>query len=525
MSATRQLFLALLGSLSAGLLSAQEARWSEAQGGNQPAAAPAGDWKESLDKAPDDLQTSVVKILRTTNKAQINRYVGKVYTFQHANPAEINNFFTSALMREEGAIYTFVPPQGPGGKILVICPAYQLPYFDELAKELDRPKITSAPGSKYIYKQLKHRSVMDASFYNVARQYASANAVLVADQETNALMIFDSPSGSDYCAGALDKFLDTPPPVVKVKVSVYEIAVNNDGSLGLDYEDYKNGPYQGMMVGSFNSSYVDAKSHTDSNITGSSRDAVTRRERSSGALFDLQYPSAFFDMLVEKGKATVVTQTELVTSSRKPASLFTGEQILYYSEVVNNTTLTRTVTGSQAKAETKTEIAADASKGLPPRHNAAGVIVTALDSGLRLDVFPVVGEQAIELDVTASVVSLLGFQDDGKPLLNSRSANTILTVKDGQEVTLGGMTRERQGRSAYKVPILGSIPVLGWLFGGETEIAQKTMLVMVIQPTIDKTFSGVGGAQTLIAEAEGRVKPTLPSASWGFDMFLFDSGQ
>ncbi len=468
------------------------------------------DWKAMLDIPPDDQHTQVVRILRTTNKAQINRYAGKVYTFQYANPGQINNFFTSAIMREEGAIYTFVPPEGPGGKIFVICPAYQIPYFDQLAKDLDRPKLTSAPGSKYIYKQMKHRNILDAAFVNVARQYASPNAVLEPDTETNAIMIFDSPSGSDYCANALDKYLDVATPNVNVKVKIYEVSVNNDGSLGLDYEAFRNGPYQNMLVGTAGYNTLEAKGTTSGYNTATRSADLSRTNSSRYGLIDLQYPSAYFDFLVEKGKARVATETQLVTASSKAALLTTGEQVLYYSEPASPDNLTRTVTGDKAQ--------------LARAANPYGMTVQAVNTGLSVSLTPVIADQSIQLTIEASAVSILSFREDGLPMLNSRRAVTDVTVKNGQEIILGGLTRERQGKGTYKVPVLGNIPVLGWLFGGEKNVSQKTMMVMVVQPTIDTTFKNVGDAEKrIIAQASGDQAVEIPKAAFGFDMFLFDS--
>lgn len=485
-------------------------------GAQETSSAP--DWKSLLDLPPDELQTQVVKILRTTNKAQINRYVGKVYDFKNVNPAAINNYFHNALEREEGSAYTFMGPDGESGKILVICPEYQIPYFDQVTKDLDRTKLDSAPGSKYVYKQLKHRSAADASFIAVARQYATANSVVLGDTETNAIFIFDAPSGGDYAVKYLDEYLDTPTPVVDIRVKIFEIDVNNDGTFGLDYEDYKNGPYQNMLVGVYNHQALDVGHHSDSSNAPKDRADMYRRTNAQYGLIDFQYPSAYFDMLVEKGKARVVTETMLSTSSNKAANLFTGEQVLYYSEVDNVDTWRRTVEGQQAPLRIPVEVA-------PNLHNAAGVIVEALSSGVRLNVLPIVGTEKIDLNVNAAVVSIQGFTESGDPMLNSRQADTVVTVKNGQEVVLGGLTRERQGRTSYKIPVLGKLPVIGWIFGGETDILQKTMLVMVIQPTVNNTFNNITPEQeAIIAQSTGAVKPDLPAASYGFDMWLLDSG-
>ncbi|MCX7765817.1 MAG: hypothetical protein N2246_03815, partial [Candidatus Sumerlaeia bacterium] len=166
--------------------------------------------KSLVDMAPDELPTNLVKVLRTTNKAQVNQYVAKVYDFNNVNPNEVANFIANGLEVEEGGIYTFVHPDGNKGKMLVICPKYQIPWLDKVCQELDRTKLTSAPGSAYKYYRLKHRSAADANFLSVVQRYtgfATNREVgaptdpyfpVITDSETIALLSFDVPSGADY---------------------------------------------------------------------------------------------------------------------------------------------------------------------------------------------------------------------------------------------------------------------------------------------------------------------------------------
>lgn len=461
-----------------------------------------------LNVAPDEMKTHVVKILRTSNKAQINRYVGRVYDFENVNPGAVNNYFHSALEAEEGAAYTFVGPDGASGKIMVICPEYQLSYFDTLVGSLDRSEITSAPGSKYLYKQLKHRSAADPDFLAVMRQYASANSVVLGDTETNAVFCWDSPSGGEHFETNLDEFLDLPTPVVKTTVKIYEVNLTNDGRIGLDYHDFKNGPWQNMVVGTYNNSDLNAHSSN-----GSSLD---RTIRNKSYIVNLQLPSAYIDFLVEKGKARVVTESEIITSNRQPGSIYTGEQVLYYQKDEDYKTYKRTVTAETTSRAMEGDIRGNI--------NAGGIVVGAIDTGVKLNVTPIIGKEAIELNIETSVVSLMGFQETGEPILNSRRAQTIVTVKDGEQITLGGMTRERQGDNSYKMPFLGDLPVLGYMFGGQADSITKTMLVMIVQPTIDNTFSNMDEkAEDIIAVTTREKDPEIPAAAYGFDMYLLDS--
>jgi type II secretory pathway component GspD/PulD (secretin) len=473
-------------------------------------------WKGLLDLPPNDLQTHVVKVLRTTNKAQTNRYVAKVYTMENVNPYEVINFLTTTLTKEEGGFYTFVEPDNVGGKILVICPVYQLEYFDKVVPQLDRPQLTSAPGSKYTYYRLKHRSAADPGFVAVLRDYANPGGVIQPDLETNSVLLFDSPSGADFAEQALNEKLDVPTPQAQIDVKMYEIALNNDGKMGLDYEDWKNGPGRYLFAAQYSWEYLKAaqqlkvKQYGNYLLGTSSELDNSKYERNyKGAGYYADYPSAFVDFLVEKGKARVLVDTKIVALTGVSAALNTGDQILYYAMTTDTGNFTREVNGASASRSV-------------PENTQVGV--SAVSTGVFLDVIPTIGSEDVNLDLIARVVNLLGFQENGTPILGSRQLENQFRVKNGEEILLGGLTRERQINSTEKIPILGSLPVLGWLFGGETTTMQKSMIVISLKPEIIKDFRNLSPEdETVINKATGVAEVSIPTVEVGFDQYLFDT--
>ena len=184
---------------------------------------------------------SVVKVLRTSNKAQTNKYVCEALEFKNVNPYDIINFFRSVTSREEGDVYSFQPTDGPGGFLVVVCPEYQLPALRQLAKELDQPALNSYPGGVWTYYRMKHRDAMDAGFRDAASYFAGSSAIIAPDRDTNSLFFYDAQIGTESMLDALETTLDKPQAQMELGVKIYEIAANNDGQLGLDYEAWKNG--------------------------------------------------------------------------------------------------------------------------------------------------------------------------------------------------------------------------------------------------------------------------------------------
>src|SRR5262245_17319550 len=80
----------------------------------------------SIDRhlAPDEYPLNIVKILRTSNKAQTNSYVPVVFTMRNNNPFNVIRFLRRPVEAEEGVLFTFVSPEGHGGKVLFVVPKY-----------------------------------------------------------------------------------------------------------------------------------------------------------------------------------------------------------------------------------------------------------------------------------------------------------------------------------------------------------------------------------------------------------------
>ncbi|HNV55565.1 MAG TPA: hypothetical protein PKO17_10395, partial [Pseudomonadales bacterium] len=68
----------------------------------------------------------------------------------------------------------------------------------------------------------------------------------------------------------------------------------------------------------------------------------------------------------------------------------------------------------------------------------------------------------ITLDVDYVVGTLTGFDGEGVPMIAERQQSSTVRVKDGEEVVLGGVVRDAKVQTTRKVPVLGSIPVLGY---------------------------------------------------------------
>ncbi|MES2965608.1 MAG: type II secretion system secretin GspD [Bdellovibrionota bacterium] len=82
-------------------------------------------------------------------------------------------------------------------------------------------------------------------------------------------------------------------------------------------------------------------------------------------------------------------------------------------------------------------------------------------------------------------------------VLSDRSIKTNIVVHDGDTAILGGLVRDEESVDETKVPILGDIPVLGWLFKSHTVEKKKVNLVVFLTP---KIIRGVEDSQGLVSK-------------------------
>lgn len=129
--------------------------------------------------------------------------------------------------------------------------------------------------------------------------------------------------------------------------------------------------------------------------------------------------------------------------------------------------------------------------------NAAGQAQAALsyeEVGIKLYVVPrVVGTQtvALNIDIEASAQSgssvsfvLQNGQAISNPIISRRAAKTVVYLEPGQAVILGGLITERLVDAENKVPILGDIPILGYLFKSTYKRKEQANVLFFIRPRI-----------------------------------------
>jgi general secretion pathway protein D len=163
--------------------------------------------------------------------------------------------------------------------------------------------------------------------------------------------------------------------------------------------------------------------------------------------------------------------------------------------------------------------------------------------GVKLAITPQINEgDSMLLEISQEISSIAQSAANAVDLItNQRIVETTVIVDDGEILVLGGLIEDALRESDQRVPVLGSIPVLGALFRSQKTEKIKTNLMIFIRPTIlrDATTTAFetnskynmireiqrGGQDADIQLMPGRSRPMLPPLEALEEGVVLDNGQ
>ena len=150
------------------------------------------------------------------------------------------------------------------------------------------------------------------------------------------------------------------------------------------------------------------------------------------------------------------------------------------------------------------------------------------DVGKILKITPHVSEgRNVRLKLSLEVTSLdrlatatTGLQST-RPVTNKRTIDTTVLVQDNHTVVIGGLIDDNRNSNETKVPGLGDIPLLGWLFKTQTDANQKTNLYIFITPRVIKSAEE---ADKLVSDKK-KLPDSIPDKFKGGEIKLYNDKQ
>ncbi len=260
------------------------------------------------------------------------------------------------------------------------------------------------------------------------------------NEKTNSLVVRDTPEAVALAA-KLIAAQDLNEPEVMLEMEVLEVSENLATQIGVDYPDKVS-----FIVGDTIRTLQDWRGINRSKINVTPGLGVT------------------LNLKKTDGEVNTLANPRIRVRQREKAKILIGSRFPIITNTVTPSTGTPVVTGS----------------------------IQYIDIGLKLEVEPDIhmdGEVGIKtaLEVSslgANITSGTGDNATTAPVINTRTVNTVLRLKDGETQVLAGLINNQEIESNRKVPGIGDIPIFGRLFTDKTRNKDKTELVFAITPHI-----------------------------------------
>ncbi|WP_295739033.1 pilus (MSHA type) biogenesis protein MshL [uncultured Helicobacter sp.] len=173
------------------------------------------------------------------------------------------------------------------------------------------------------------------------------------------------------------------------------------------------------------------------------------------------------EFLQTYGKVQSVSNPKVLTLNNQPAIISVGSVLRYFQ----NTTYQTTTQGTSIQ---------NLSQAFP-----------SVFAGILLDVTPSVKNDKIILKINPSITKTKDISIENQttalespPNLSTKQLSSLVQVKDGEKIVLGGLIDKTEGQILRKLPILGDIPLLKYLFSYKKNIKETQEMVIIISPHI-----------------------------------------
>lgn len=249
---------------------------------------------------------------------------------------------------------------------------------------------------------------------------------------------------------------------VDIEVEIYEVALNDSLQLGVNWsylaENLNTGfdTFPGGPSGLSSAAGLIIQSPVYGPAPSAPGIRITHQRGNLAAVLDA---------LKQQGSLKIVSTPRLRTLNNQPAVVRVGQDLPIFLRQVTT------------------------APGSPPVTTVTESVQT-VTVGTVLSITPqIAADDLITLDLTPAVSRLVRISssatgDTNAPVIDIRQSSSIVRVRDGATIVMGGLVQDNSSTTHRKIPILGDIPLLGKAFSGEYKTSERTELVFFLTPRI-----------------------------------------
>ena len=405
------------------------------------------------------------------------------------------NRFTARRTKEGGIINTIIADERTNN-LIVHANSKGADQVRELVSKLDQKQPAPTGGGKVhvIYLQFADAEAIATTLNNITQAATSGfkpvgapggagtgvnpvgqslfegNIKVSADKATNALVVTASPSDFVTVQRVINR-LDIPRDEVFVETVIMEISIDKTNAFTANIINPTSGIASVPVAGS-NPSIFSILANPAS-VTGAvlsfSAGGQTSLPGPNGTSTPIRSVMGLISAIQSNTKTDVLATPQIIALDNTEATFESSENIpILTSTAVPNAGVAQTVTKERIALTMK----------ITPHINK-------LSNFVKLDIDLKNGE--IENRNLPSAVANQAFAT------LDRSAKTTVVVADTDTVVIGGLIRDSVNDVVTKIPLLGDIPLLGWLFKSTSKEIQKANLVVFLTPHIVRQYEKVRG--------------------------------
>ncbi len=264
---------------------------------------------------------------------------------------------------------------------------------------------------------------------------------------------------------------------VMIDVKMYSVVFSDGSTTGIDWSqiyalqniDLGFNSYNLHNIGSFKATQT---AGSTSKIMAPITELTPALGSVNTSIFQLGAQGSINELikfLKTQGDVYAISNPKILTLNNQPALITSGTELFY--KTTSTSTLAGGTTGQQATSEVVSSVFSGVLLDITPEISS--------DGSITLRINPSISDVASQLSTDNSTRSM-------PPDLSRRQISSVVTVKDGSTVIMGGLINTKNDTTSNKVPLLGDIPGLGWLFKHEGVTKKTEEMVLVIEPHIVK---------------------------------------
>lgn len=293
---------------------------------------------------------------------------------------------------------------------------------------------------------------------------------ITADKATNSLVITASKQDYEVVLNILSK-IDIARDQVFVEAIIMEMSASDGNNWGVGYYKYGSGGYGkvGFNGGVNINDFLNPVSGQGAVISFSQGETVTVTDPSSNKTFQIPSLIGLINFVKSVKKANILSTPQLMTLDNQEGEIEVGDKVV--TGVTSQTGANNITVNSP--------IFEDATIKLKIKP-----FISPTSDSLRMEI-----QQTVKQISTASTPTAL--QSTTQPLA-TRSIKTMINLRNGDTAILGGLIKEQDTETVTKVPLLGDIPIIGWLFKSRLQQKDKVNMVVFLTPKIVRNSTDSG---------------------------------